>query len=1065
MSHSSWCVFLRAAALILLSVFCQSAWAAEQYNESLFKGMKWRSVGPYRGGRVLAVAGVPGDPTTFYFGGVGGGVWRTTNGGHSWTPLFDKEPISSIGAIAVADSNPSVIYVGSGEACIRGNISYGNGVYKSTDGGKTWTNVGLKGTQHIGALIVHPRNPDIVYVAALGHAYGPNPDRGVYRTLDGGKNWEKVLYKDDHTGAIDVVFDPHNPNVLFAALYQVRRTPWSLESGGPGSGLYKSVDGGTTWKHLDGKGLPTSIMGRIGVSVSGGDSNRVYALTEAKDASGLYRSDDGGDTWTKVNDDQRLTQRAWYFTHIFADPRSVDTVYMLNTGMFRSTDGGKTLNLLPAPHGDHHALWIDPIDPERMINGNDGGATVSVDGGKTWTTQYNQPTAQFYHVATDKQFLYYLYGAQQDNSTVGIASRTDDGYIGRQHWYDVGGGESGYVVPDPRDANIVYAGSGNGYLTRWDRRTMQAQDITVWPVDYSGHGAKDMKYRLGWTHPILISPHDADVVYTTAQVVFKSTDHGMSWTPISSDLTRNDRTKQEPSGGPITKDNTSVEYYDTVFTIAESPAQKDVLWAGTDDGLVEVTRDGGKSWANVTPKGMPEWSLVSLIDASPHDAGAAYVALDCHKLDDLRPYIYRTADLGKSWTKITNGVPDGAYVHAVREDPGQKGLLYAGTETGVYVSWDNGANWQPLQLNLPTTPIHDLVVKNNDLVVATHGRSFWILDDITPLRQLSAQAASAPVILYKPGTTYRLHWPEDFERRQPVGHNPPRGALVSYYFKTAPKGEVTLEILDAQGTVVRQYSSVEKKEAETPPEWPDLEPPQEKIPTEAGMNRFAWDLRYQGPHKLPGEVGAEYRSKGPMAPPGNYQVRLTAEGKSLTVPLALKMDPRVSVPAADIEKEFDLELKIRGVLSDLHDTVREIRETRMQLHSLHGRLEGVRFKPISDSSDAIDKKMAPIEERLLQVNAKSSEANLNFPNMADEQLHGLAFSVETDAAPTKQQFEAFDALSQEVAPLIAQWKNIMSTDLVALNEMMRKESVPAIYIAPSESEATASKAAGESNNH
>ena len=868
MNHSRWCVFPRAVSFILLSVFCLTAWAADPYNESLFKGMQWRSVGPYRGGRVLAVAGVPGDPTTFYFGGVAGGVWRTTNGGHSWTPLFDKEPISSIGALAVADSNPSVIYVGSGEACIRGNISYGNGVYKSTDGGKTWTNIGLKDTQHIGALIVHPRNPDIVYVAALGHAYGPNPDRGVYRTTDGGKNWEKVLYKDNHTGAIDVVFDPHNPNVLFAALYQVQRTPWSLESGGPGSGLYKSVDGGNSWKRLEGKGLPTSTMGRIGVSVSGADSNRVYALMEAKDASGLYRSDDGGDTWTKVNDDQRPTQRAWYFTHIFADPRSVDTVYMLNTGMFRSTDGGKTLNLLPAPHGDHHALWIDPIDPRRMINGNDGGATVSVDGGKTWTTQYNQPTAQFYHVATDNQFLYYLYGAQQDNSTVGIASRTDDGYIGRQHWYDVGGGESGYVVPDPRDANIVYAGSGNGYLTRWDRRTMQAQDITVWPVDYSGHGAKDMKYRLGWTHPILISPHDPDVVYTTAQVVFKSTDHGRSWTPISSDLTRNDKSKQESSGGPITKDNTSVEYYDTVFTIAESPVEKDVLWAGTDDGLVQLTRDGGRNWANVTPKGMPEWSLVSLIDASPHDAGAAYVALDCHKLDDLKPYIYRTADFGKTWTKITNGIPDGAYVHAVREDPAQKGLLYAGTETGVFVSWDNGANWQPLQLNLPTTPIHDLVVKNNDLVVATHGRSFWILDDITPLRQLSAQAANAAMILYKPAATYRLHWPEFFERRQPVGQNAPRGAVVSYYFKTAPKGEVTLEILDAQGAVVHRYSSVDKKEAETPPEWPDLEPQQEKIPAEAGMNRFAWDLRYEGPHKLPGEVGAEFRSKGPMAPPG-----------------------------------------------------------------------------------------------------------------------------------------------------------------------------------------------------
>jgi photosystem II stability/assembly factor-like uncharacterized protein len=1065
MNHSRWCVLIRAALLILLSVCCLSAWAAEPYNESLIKGMKWRSVGPYRGGRVLAVAGVPGDSATFYFGGVAGGVWRTTNGGHSWTPLFDKQPISSIGAIAVADSNPNVIYVGSGEACIRGNISYGNGVYKSTDGGKTWTNVGLKDTQHIGALIVHPRNPDIVYVAALGHAYGPNPDRGVFRTLDGGKNWEKVLYKDDHTGAIDVVFDPRNPNVLFAALYQVQRTPWSLASGGPGSGLYKSVDGGTTWKHLEGKGLPTSMMGRIGVSVSGADSNRVYALMEAKDASGLYRSDDGGDSWTKVNDDQRLTQRAWYFTHIFADPRSVDTVYMLNTGMFRSTDGGKTLNLLPAPHGDHHALWIDPTDPRRMINGNDGGATVSVDGGKTWTTQYNQPTAQFYHVATDNQLLYHLYGAQQDNSTVAIASRTDDGYIGRQHWYDVGGGESGYVVPDPRDANIVYAGSGNGYLTRWDKRTMQAQDITVWPVDYSGHGAKDMRYRLGWTHPILISPHDPDVVYTTAQVVFKSTDHGMSWTPISSDLTRNDKSKQEPSGGPITKDNTSVEYYDTVFTIAESPVQKDVLWAGTDDGLVQVTRDGGKNWANVTPKGMPEWSLVSLIDASPHEAGAAYVAVDCHKLDDLKPYIYRTADFGKTWTKITNGIPDGAYVHAVREDPAQKGLLYAGTETGVFVSWDNGASWQSLQLDLPTTPIHDLAVKNNDLVVATHGRSFWILDDVTPLRQLSAQATNSPVILYRPASTYRLHWPEFFERRQPVGQNAPRGAVISYYFKTAPKNEVTLEILDAQGAVVHKYSSVEKKEAETPPEWPDLEPPQEKIPAEAGMNRFAWDLRYEGPHKLPGEVGAEYRSKGPMAPPGTYQVRLTAEGKSLTVPLELKMDPRVNVSAADIQKEFDLELKIRGVLSDLHDTVREIRETRMQLRSIRTRLEGVRFKPIAESSDAIEKKMAPIEEHLLQVNAKSSEANLNFPNMADEQLHGLAFSVETDAAPTKQQLEAFDVLSQEAAPLVARWKDIMSTDLVALNDMMRKESVPAIYIAPSSGDAVATKAAGESNKN
>jgi photosystem II stability/assembly factor-like uncharacterized protein len=1033
--------------IILLSLVCQLALAATKYDDTLFKGMKWRSIGPYRGGRVLAVTGVPGDPYTFYFGGVGGGVWRTTDGGLNWKPLFDKESVSSIGAIAVADSNHNVIYVGTGEACIRGNISYGNGVYKSTDGGKTWTNVGLKDTQHIGAVIINPRNPDIVLVAALGHAYGPNSERGVFRTTDGGKTWEKVLYKDDKTGAIDVVFDPNNPNVVFAAMYEMLRTPWSMSSGGPGSGLYRSVDAGVTWKRLEKHGLPEGMMGRIGVSVSGGDSNRVYALIEAKDGSGLYRSDDGGDNWTKINDDQRLTQRAWYFTHIFADPKSVDTVYMLNTGAFKSSDGGKSISLLPAPHGDHHALWIDPTNPARMINGNDGGATITVDGGKNWTTQYNQPTAQFYHVAADNQFLYYVYGAQQDNSTVAIASRTDDGYIGRQHWYDVGGGESGYVVPDPRDANVVYAGSGEGVVTRWDKRTMQAQDITTWPVDYSGHGDKDMKYRLGWTEPIVISTHDPDVIYTAGEFVFKSIDHGASWTIISPDLTRNDKSKQESSGGPITKDNTSVEYYDTVFTIAESPVQRDLIWAGSDDGLVHITRDGGKTWTNVTPKGMPEWSLVSMIEASPHDAGTAYIALDCHKLDDIKPYIYKTTDFGKSWTKLVNGIPDGAYLHAVREDPVQKELLYAGTETGIYVSFDSGADWQPLQLNLPQSPIHDLVIKNDDLVVATHGRAFWILDDITPLRQLSDQVAKADIYLYKPPAMYRTWFAEFYDRHQPVGENPQHGAVISYYFKTVPKGEVKLEILDSHGAVVRELSSVDKKEAETPPEWPELVPPDEKIPAEAGLNRFGWDLRYEGAHKLPGEVMAEFRSRGPVAPPGNYQVRLTAEGKTFTVPLELKMDPRVKVSEADIQKEFDLELKIRATLSDLHDTVREIREARMQMKSLQTRLQDARYKSINDSATALEKKMTPIEEQLLQVNVKSSEANLNFPVLIDEQLHYVAGSVEYDGAPTKQQYDAYESLNQQAQPLVAQWRSMRSTDLVALNDMMKTQNVPAIYLA------------------
>jgi photosystem II stability/assembly factor-like uncharacterized protein len=1019
----------------------------DQFTESLENGLKWRSIGPYRGGRVLAVTGVPGDSNIFYFGGVAGGVWRTSNAGLSWTPLFDKQSTASIGAIAVADSNPNVIYVGTGEACIRGNISYGNGVYKSTDGGRTWFNIGLTDTQHIASVLVHPRNPDIVFVAALGHAYGPNDERGVYRTLNGGKTWERVLFKDDHTGAIDIAMDPHNPNVLFAALYQVQRTPWSLESGGPGSGLYRSTDGGTTWRHLEGKGLPTSLLGRIGISVSGADSNRLYSLIEAKDASGLYRSDDGGENWTKVNDDPRLTQRAWYFMHIFADPKSVDTVYMLNTGMFRSQDAGKTLELLPALHGDHHGLWIDPNDPQRMINGNDGGATITVDGGKTWTTQENQPTAQFYHVATDNQFLYYVYGAQQDNSTVAIASRTDDGYIGRQHWYDVGGGESGYVVPDPRDFNVVYAGSGNGVVTRWDKRTMQTQDVSVWPVDYSGHGAKDMKFRLGWTQPIVISPHNGDVLYTSAEMVFKSTDHGRSWSAISPDLTRNDKSKQESSGGPITKDNTSVEYYDTVFTIAESPKQKDLLWVGTDDGLIQLSPDGGKSWQNVTPKGMPEWSLVSLIEASPQDAASAYAAIDCHKLDDLKPYIYKTSDFGKSWLKITKGIPDGAYVHVVREDPVKPGVLYAGTETGVFISYDAGANWQSLQLNLPVSPIHDLVLKNNDLVVATHGRSFWILDDISPLRQLAGHSPEGEMLLLNPAPTYRVHFPDQFERHRPVGENPPNGAILTYFFKTAPKGEVTLEILDDKGALIRRYSSVEKKQSETPPEWPDLLPPQEVIPVGSGFNRFTWDLRYDGPRKLPGEVLAEFRSRGPIAPPGNYQVKLSADSKSLTVPLQLKMDPRVSVSAADLAKEFELELKIRDTLSSIHETIQEIRETRVQLRALRSRLQDPRFKSVSDAAESLDKKMTPLEEQLLQVNAKSSEATLNFPNMLDEQLHYLGFSVEVDDAPTEQQYAAFETLSQQAAPLIAKWKEIRSSDLVTLNNLIQ-QSVPAIYLSP-----------------
>jgi photosystem II stability/assembly factor-like uncharacterized protein len=720
---------------------------------------------------------------------------------------------------------------------------------------------------------------------------------------------------------------------------------------------------------------------------------------------------------------------------------------MLNTGAFRSTDGGKTLSLLPAPHGDHHGFWIDPQNPNRMINGNDGGASVSVDGGKSWSTEYNQPTAQFYHVAADNDFLYNVYGAQQDNSTVGIASRTDDGYVGRQHWFDAGGGESGYIQPDPRDSNIVYAGSGGGAVTRLDRRSSQEQDITVWPEDSSGHGVGDLKYRLGWTQPIEISPHDPNVIYTTAERVFKTTDEGKSWTVISPDLTRNDKSKQVSAGGPLTKDNTSVEYYDTVFTIAESPVQKDLLWAGTDDGLIHVSRDGGKNWANVTPKGIPEWSLVSLIEASPHDAGTAFAAVDTHKLDDLKPYLFKTTDFGKSWTKITSGIPDGAYTHVVREDPVRKNLLYAGTETGIYVSFDGGANWQSLQLNLPNSPIHDLIVKNDDLVVATHGRSFWILDDLTPLRGATTQAATEAV-LYKPRLTYRMRWPDFFERRQPVGENPPNGALIYYYFPTAPKGVVALEFLDASGKVVRRYSNEEKKEAETPPEWPDQTPPNEKIPTDVGVNRFAWDLRSQGPTPLAGEPGAEFRNRGPIVSPGAYQVRLTADGKSYTAPLELKLDPRVKASIEDVQKQLELERKIVADVSVIHEAIGTIREVRVQTRALTRRLgDDTNHATLVSAAKDFDKKSLDVESGLLQVNIKSSESNLNYPALIDERLHSLLFSVDSaDAVPTKQQYEVVADLEKEAQPLLAQYRELMAKDLVALNEMVNKQSIPVLYV-------------------
>ena len=1014
-------------------------------DEKLFKGMQWRQIGPFRGGRALTIEGVPGEPDTYYFGAVAGGVWKTTDGGANWKPLFDKEPISSIGAIAIAPSDHNVIYAGTGEAAIRGNTSYGTGVFKSIDAGKTWQNAGLKDSRQIGALIVDPRNADVVLVAALGHAFGPNQERGIFRTTDGGKTWTKVLSKDENTGGIDVVFDPHNPNIVFASLWQARRQPWFFSSGGPGSGLYRSEDNGVTWKHLEGNGLPDGILGKIGIAVSGADPNRIYAIIEAKEG-GLYRSDDAGQHWSRINEDGRFRQRAWYFSNVYADPKSADTVYLLNTGLFRSVDGGKTFNLLPARHGDHHGLWIDPQNPTRIGNANDGGVNISTDGGKTWTTQNNQPTAQFYHVAVDNAFPYHIYGAQQDNSSVGIASRTDWGAIGPADWFVAGGGECGFVVPDPRDWHIIYS-NNEGYITRYDKSKKEVQDVSVWPLDNSGHGAADLVHRFQWVSPLMLSPHNPDVLYTAAECVFKSADHGHTWTQISGDLTRNDKSKQQPSGGPLTNDITSVEYYDTIFALAESPIKKGTLWAGTDDGLVHVTTDDGQHWSKVTPK-IPEWSTVDLIDPSPHDGNTAYIAVDRHKLDDFKPYIFKTTDLGKTWTAITSGIPDGSYVHAVREDPKQRGLLYAGTETGVFVSFDDGAHWQSLQLNLPVSPIHDLVVKDDDLVVATHGRSFWVLDDLTPIRQLNKQLLTTDVILYQPQTALRLHYPTEFDRRQPVGDNPPAGAIIDYYFKSLPKDEVSLDILDASGKVVRHLSSKEKKEGEQPPEWPDRVERPKTIPANEGMNRFAWDLRSDDPVQIPGAFYSGEGPKGPLALPGDYQVKLAVGGKSQTAPLHLAIDPRTKGAEPALQKQFTLSMQVNDRISQLHQAVNEIRDLKSQVQTLHKRFgDDQRLKPALDAADQLDHKMSEVEQELIQVNMKGSEGNLAFPNKLNERFDTFSHAIDAgDAEPTKPQLDVFELLSNQLREQLQKWAQIKNEDVPKVDGLIKQANLPALII-------------------
>ncbi len=1029
-----------------------------KYDTSLYRAMQWREIGPFRGGRSIAVAGHPEQPLTYYFGATGGGVWKTEDGGVTWVNVSDGFfKSSSVGAIAVAESDPNVIYVGMGEACLRNNISIGDGVYKSEDAGKTWRNIGLSETKVISKIRVHPKDANIVYVAALGNPFAPSQERGVYKSTDGGKTWKKVLYKDDKTGAVDLSIDPTNPRIIYASMWEVYRNFWTLSSGGPGSGLWKSTDGGETWFEISNNpGFPKGIKGRIGVSASPAKLGLVWALVEAENG-GLFKSEDGGATWRKVNDDKRLWQRPFYYMHVFADPKNPDVVYVLNVQFLKSIDGGRTFNVIQTPHSDHHDLWINPNNPEVMIHASDGGASVSFNGGLTWTEQ-DYPTAQFYHVTVDSQFPYFVYGAQQDNTTVGIASRTTTGFgIDRTDWFPVGGGESGYIAVRPDNPDIVYAGGYGGYLSRFDKKTKEVKNISVWPETPIGSGAKDIKYRFQWTYPIVISPHDPNVLYVTGNHVFRSTDEGMSWEVISPDLTRNDTSKIGPSGGPITKDNTTAEYYCTIYTFAESPVKKGVLWAGSDDGLIHVSTDGGKTWNNVTPKDLPEWSLISIIEPSPFDAGTVYIAATKYKLGDFKPYIFKTTDYGKTWKKIVNGIPDGHFTRVVRADPNRKGLLYAGTEFGIYVSFDDGENWQTLQLNLPITPIYDVAVhpREKDLVVATHGRSFWILDDLTPLYQLSDEVAKSDIYLFKPRDAYRMRGGGDFRRPGvPIGQNPPNGVIVYYYFKEKPKDEVKLEFLDEKGNLIKSFSSKVKRpedgRAVEEFEFPFTGPRAQRVPAEAGMNKFVWDMRYPDAEDLKDIHFWSWggTTRGPVAIPGKYQVRLTVGGKTLTQWFEIKKDPGINVSDEDFKAQFELLIKIRDKLSEANRTVNTIRDVVKQIDALLQRIKGTENEEkVKKLAEPLKNKLNSIESEITQNKAKSSQDLLNYPVKLNGKLAALASAVSSaDSRPSKQMYDVFDDLSKRLDVQLNKFKEVMEKDIPEFNRAVSGLNIPAVIV-------------------
>jgi photosystem II stability/assembly factor-like uncharacterized protein len=1009
-------------------------------DSTLFSKVKYRNVGPFRGGRSAAVCGSYKYKNTFYMGATGGGVWKTNDGGSNWKNISDKFFGSTIGAVAVAPTDETILYVGEGENTMRGNVSEGlGGMWRSDNGGKTWRNIGLKDTRHIIRIVVHPKNPDVVWVAAMGHLFGPNNERGIYKTTDGGKTWKQQLFVNNQTGCSDLVMEPNNPNTLYAGMWRVIRTPHSMESGGEGSGLYKSMDGGETWTNISkNKGLPKGVWGIVGVAIAPSNTDKIYCIMENKDG-GMYVSTDAGETWTLTSNDNNIRQRAWYYTKVFVDPKNENKVYAPNVNFMTSTDGGKTFTSSRTPHGDHHDLWIDPEDANRMIVADDGGAQISFDGARNWSTNDNQPTAQFYRVSTDNSFPYRILGAQQDNSTVRIKHRTYGAGISQDDWEPTAGAESGYVVADPLNPDIVYGGNYGGYLSRLDHKTGENSNISVWPDNPMGAGADVQKFRFQWNFPVLFSPHNPKRLYCAGNALFVTENEGASWQQISGDLTTNDKRKQASSGGPITKDNTSVEYYCTIFTAAESSLEKDLLWTGSDDGVVNMSKNGGASWTNVTPKNCPTLMMWNCIKTDSYKKGAAYIVGTRYKLDDFAPYIYKTEDYGNTWKLITNGIDKMHFTRAIRADKKRQGLLYAGTEYGMYMSYDDGMSWKKMQFNLPVVPITDLTIKENDLIVATQGRAFWIIDDLSMLQQYNATITTKNLHVYNVNDAWRITGSGFSRGGTPanIGANPANGAVINYFVKNVNDStKASITIYDSNKKLIKTFSTKDKEN---------------KIEVEKGMNQFVWNLRYPEGEKADGMILWNGTPGAIVAPPGNYFAKIKMDKDSSEVPFTIKAEGNYKTTQAEYDAQFAFLQKAQGKFNDIQKAIKDIKALRTQINEFTAKQAKPLDKDIKLMADSINKQLTAIEETLYQTKAKSSQDVLNFPIRLNDKLSNVIDAAASgNKAPSKQALDFYEIIAKDCDVQLGKLSNLQKNEITKLNELIREKVLPVIGVGKKE---------------